>query len=61
MEAPQCKQDRREGSATFGAVAVKLPEGSPLGEFGFMTLNQGGGFIPASQVAEWTDLVPSNG
>lgn len=56
MEIPPVRQDRRPESPTFGAIAVKLPDGSPLGEWGFMTLTSGGGFLPASQVAAWTEL-----
>lgn len=37
-------------------VAVKLPDGSPLGDWGFMSLNAGGGFISNAQVADWIDL-----
>lgn len=56
MERPPTKQDLREGSLTFGAVAVKLPDNSPLAEYGYMTLNRGGGFCSAAEIAEWTDL-----
>ena len=55
---PETRQDQREGSPTFGAVAVRLPAGSPLGEWGYMTLNSGGGFASESQVSEWTVLTP---
>lgn len=53
---PEVRQDQREGSPTFGAVAVKFPEGSPLGQWGVMTLNSGGSFVRDEQVAEWTVL-----
>ena len=56
MESPEVRQDQREGSLTFGAVAVKLPEGSPLGEWGYMSLNSGGGFTSTTKVVDWTVL-----
>lgn len=37
-------------------VAVKLPAGSPLGDWGFMSLTAGGGFLAESEVTDWTDL-----
>lgn len=63
MTFPEVLQDRREGSATFGAVAVRLPETSPLGDYGVFQpgtdaqpLRAGGNFVPASRVADWTVL-----
>ena len=58
MDRPLTKQDLREGSPTYGATAVKLPDNSPLGEWGYMTLDRGGGFLTAAQVAAWTDTTP---
>lgn len=55
---PEVRQDMREDSPTFGAVAVKFPEGSPLGQWGVMTLNSGGSFVRDTQVADWTVLTP---
>lgn len=51
---PEVRQDRREGSRTFGAVAVKLPDGSPFGEWAVMTTTSGGSFTTAATVAGWT-------
>ena len=58
MDRPDARQDLRPGSPTFGAVAVKLPENSPLGEWGYMTLAQGGGFLPTAKVADWQPMIP---
>lgn len=55
MTAPQVRQDRRDGSPTFGFVAVEFPAGSPLGAWGYMS-PAGGGFLTAPQVAEWAVL-----
>lgn len=38
------------------AIAVKLPAGSPLGEWGYMSLDRGGGFLTSAQVAAWDSL-----
>lgn len=50
--------DLRPESTTFGAIAVRLPAGSVLGEYGVMTLDRGGHFWPAEKVEGWTELVP---
>lgn len=50
---PEVRQCRDESSPLFGAVAVKLPDGSPLGEYGVMTLKRGGHFAEAAEVADW--------
>lgn len=57
---PEVRQDQRDGSRTFGAVAVKLPDGSPLGEWAVMTTTSGGSFTPAATVADWTVLDGGN-
>lgn len=56
MQFPEVRQDRRPGSATFGAVAVAQEEGSPLGPWGFMTGKTGGGGCTFAQIADWTVL-----
>ncbi|MCV7208421.1 hypothetical protein [Mycolicibacterium canariasense] len=53
---PEVRQDQDPESMTFGAIAVKLPDGSPLGEWGYMTTNAGGGFCRAARVADWVIL-----
>lgn len=40
-----------------GAVAVKLPDGSPLGEWAVMTVDRGGAFVPAASVDGWVVLI----
>ncbi|SCX06047.1 hypothetical protein [Mycolicibacterium fluoranthenivorans] len=59
MERPRTYQDLREDSPTFGAVAVKLPEGNALGDFGAMTLDRGGSYPRAPRIEGWTELVPA--
>lgn len=56
MDRPLTYQDLREGSPTFGAVAVQLPDGSSLGVYGVMTTDRGGSF-PRS-IEGWTPLEP---
>lgn len=58
MERPRTYQDLREDSPTFGAVAVKLPEGSTLGDYGAMTLDRGGNYPRAARIEGWTELAP---
>lgn len=53
---PEVRQDQREGSPTFGAVAVKQELGSPLGEWAYMSTKTGGGGCTAAQVKDWTVL-----
>lgn len=50
-EAGSAKQDPKTK-----AVAVKLPAGSPLGDYGVMTLTAGGYFASEAEVADWADL-----
>jgi hypothetical protein len=40
-----------------GAVAVKLPKGSVLGEWAVMTLKAGGHFARTDEVSEWPILL----
>ena len=54
---PETRQDCRPKSNTFGAVAVKLPAGSALGDYGVMTVDRGGSFATADQVEDWTVLI----
>jgi hypothetical protein len=54
---PEVRQDCRLKSRTFGAVAVKLPDGSALGEYGVMTVDRGGSFATADQVKDWAVLI----
>ncbi|WP_349318850.1 hypothetical protein [Mycolicibacterium canariasense] len=58
MMRPAVYQDLREDSPTFGAVAVKLPDGSTLGDYGAMTLDRGGSFPRAERIAGWTLMTP---
>ncbi|GAS94441.1 putative uncharacterized protein [Mycolicibacterium canariasense] len=58
MNRPEVYQDLREDSPTFGAVAVKLPDGSTLGDYGAMTLDRGGSYPRAERLAGWTRMVP---
>lgn len=60
MDRPAAKQCIDESSIDFGAVAVKLPDNSPLGEYGVMTVNRGGDFRSSKQVESWADLTPSD-
>lgn len=56
---PRVYQCIDENSIDFGAVAVKLPDGSPLGAYGVMTLNRGGDFRTVEQIEgsdSWTSL-----
>lgn len=53
FELPEVRQCVDPESIDFGAVAVKLPEGSPLGEYGVMTRNRGGDFRTAEQLQDW--------
>jgi len=55
---PEVRQCQDESSPLFGAVALKLPEGSPLGEYGVMTLNRGGHFATAGEVENWAQIQP---
>lgn len=58
-DLPVVKQCTDPESPSFGAVAVELPEGSPLraaGEWGVMTLHAGGDIRRDEQVADWTRL-----
>ena len=57
---PEVRQD-----LDSGAVAVKLPPGSPLGDYGVMQpgsvefpLQAGGAFVTADRVADWPVLSP---
>lgn len=52
MKMPVVKQDPKTGS-----VAVKLPAGSSLGDWGVMTTDRGGAFLTDEQVRDWTVLV----
>ena len=56
---PEVRQDQRPESRTFRAVAVQIPPDSPLaafGEWAVMTLDAGGAYVAAGQVADWTVL-----
>lgn len=55
---PETRQDRRPASPTAGAVAVRLPDGHPLGEWAVMTLDRGGAYCTTAEVADWTPLYP---
>lgn len=52
MQLPAVKQDPRTG-----AVALKLPAGSSLGDWGVMTQDRGGDFRSDREVADWIDLI----
>ncbi|MCV7255700.1 hypothetical protein H7J86_26395 [Mycobacterium hackensackense] len=57
-ERPLTYQDLREDSPTFGAIAVKRYDGHPLGDYGVMTIDAGGGGVKEVQLAGWTLTVP---
>lgn len=54
-EVRQCVDER--SPRLFGAVAVRLPEGSLLGEWGVMTTNNGGHFASTAEVESWPPLI----
>lgn len=58
MQPPRYYADLREDSPTWGAVAVQLPEGSSLGDYGVMTLDRGGSYPRAERIEGWTLLTP---
>lgn len=52
MDMPAVRQDPKTGS-----VAVKLPPGSSLGDWGIMTPDRGGSFATTEQVKDWVVLI----